>query len=371
MQVQAIVNLVATAVEGLSANQITVTDETGRMHHGPDAATSLDAINDRQMRAKFELEHAMERDLEDMLTNLVGVGLAFAEVTVDLDHDMSTVTTEDHLPVTSEDGQQLFRDRTVRSEYFRDQPAEEGGELYIELPDDIDTDGDGLVDETVRYYLDDRDERYLYNTVVATTDNAPGEITRLSVAVGVDDEQVDAALLGDLENLVGAAVGFDQERGDTLAVTAIPINADIKAALTAEAEAQAEAEALTATGGMDLVALIRTVGTVLVALLVVILALRSLARGPKREVVESIDLDELERGEAAAELEAGDDEEENEDEAVPALTGGDVPEDEEGVDPPEVRLESLIANQTDEVAGMLRSWLSDAEGEHEAEVVAR
>ena len=39
------------------------------------------------------------------------------------------------------------------------------------------------------------------------------------------------------------------------------------------------------------------------------------------------------------------------------LTAGD--EDEEGVEPPEERLQHLIANQTEDVAGVLRSWLNE------------
>ncbi|MEL6983505.1 MAG: hypothetical protein AAFO29_13850 [Actinomycetota bacterium] len=96
--------------------------------------------------------------------------------------------------------------------------------------------------------------------------------------------------------------------------------------------------------------MVRTAGTVVVALLVVLLALRYLARNPRRRVIESVELNELEAGvAAAAALEAG------------SADDADDDEEEEVGEPPEIRLQHLIANQTDDVAGVLRSWLNETE----------
>ncbi len=343
MQVQAIVNLVASAVEGLDTMEVTLVDQTGNvLWAGGEGSAALDLEGDARFRARAQFERALETDLENLLTNIVGPGLATVEVTAELDFDAVTTTTEDYQPIEGTDGQMMVNE-TTRQEFYRDDAAatEEGGELEIELPDDIIIDDGGeAVDEGVKYVLDERDANYAVNRVVTTSQNAPGAVTALSVAVLLDENEVDAARLADIETLVGAAVGLNQERGDTLAVTLLPINESVRTAIE-DAAAEPELEA----GGLDLVALIRTVGAVLIALVVLLLAIRNLARNPRRRVIESVELTELEAGAAAA-LEAGTVEEE---------------EIDDGTDPPEVRLQHLIANQTDDVAGVLRSWLNEAE----------
>ena len=350
MQVQAVVNLVASSVEGLVVDQVSLVDQTGNvLWAAGEGSAALDLGGDARARTRMDFERSLENDLETLLTNIVGPGLAIVEVAAELDFDASTTTTEEHRPIEAADGTQMMLDETTRQEFYRDDLAatEEGGELEIELPDDIIIDDGGeAVDEGVKFVLDERDANYAVDRVVTTSQNAPGAITALSVAVLLDEAEVDAARVGDIETLVGAAVGLNEERGDTLAVTLLPINEGVKTAIT-EAGAEIEAEG----GGLDLVALIRTVGTVLVALVVVLLALRNLSRNPRRRVIESVELNELEAGVTAA-LEAGetaDDEQDDEE-----------PEEEQG-DPPEIRLQHLIANQTDDVAGVLRTWLNEAE----------
>jgi flagellar M-ring protein FliF len=344
MQVQAVVNLVASSVEGLATDQVSVVDEAGRVLAAPGGATAmLDLQGDARFRARLDYEAMLENDLETLLATIVGPGLAVVSVSTELDFDAVTTTTEEHKPLESADGGQLLLNRTTRNELYRDDAAatEEGGELAIELPDDITVDGGAEgVDQGVKYVLDERDEIYAVDKVITTSQNSPGAVTSLSVAVLLDENGVDADRVADIESLVGAAVGLNTERGDTLAVTLMPINESVKASIE---EAAAAAELTETGGGLDLVGLIRTVGTIVVALLVVLLGIRFLARTPRRRVIDSIDLNELDAGGALA--------------LGPGSSESQLDEGE----PPEIKLQSLIANQTDDVAGVLRAWLNEAD----------
>lgn len=352
MQVQAIVNLAASAVEGLTVDQVSLADETGRVLAAPGGdAGMLDLEGHARFRARIEYERSLENDLEALLANVVGPGLATVEVTAQLDFDSSSTTTEEFRPIEAADGSQMLVTEATKNELYRDElPAlEEGGELEIELPEDIDLDADGQLDEGLaEYVLNERDAVYAVDRVVTTSQNAPGAVSSLSVAVLLDETAVDAARVGDIETLVGAAVGLNEQRGDTLAVTLLPIDESVRNALE-----EAAVEPVVEAGGLDLVALIRTVGTVLVALIVVLLALRNLGRTPRRRVIESVELNELEAAGAAAALEAGSTEV-AEDEVAEIELGEDY-------EPPEERLQHLIANQTEDVAGVLRSWLNETE----------
>lgn len=347
MQVQAITNLVASAVEGLSTGEVSLADETGRIYTAggsdPGGAMSLDLDGDARFRAKLNYERSLELDLETLLANVVGPGLAIVEVAAELDFDGTTTTTEENRPIQTDDGTQMLIDETTSREFIRDdEPAAvEGGELEIELPDDIIIDDGANIDEGVQYVRDDRDANYAVDRVVTTTQSAPGEVASLSVAVLLDETEFDAARVGEIENLVGAAVGLNENRGDALAVTLLPFNETVKETL-AEAGAETEVEG----GGLDLVALLRTIGTVIIALVVLLLAIRNLSRNPRRRVIESVELNELEAGVQAA-LEAG------------TVEGATDDEEEDEAEPPELRLQHLIANQTEDVAGVLRSWLNE------------
>ncbi len=341
MQVQAVVNLVASSVEGLTSDQVTLIDETGRVLAAPGGeSTMLDLDNDHRLRTRMQFEETLENDLTTLLANVVGPGLAMVQVSADLDFNSVTTKTEELRPLQSEAGDQLRLTEVSNEQFYREEGAatEEGGELEVELPEDIDIDADGAVDEGVKVVIDEQEMAYAFDEVTTMTETSPGTIASLSVAVMLDEEAVDPTRLDEIETLVGAAVGLNEERGDTLAVALLPMAEAVKTAIE-EAANPPEIEA----GGLDLVALVRTIGTVIIALVVLLFALRYLARGPRRRVVDAVAAPALVAEGELAELEAVNPHEE---------------EDAE-LGPPEERLQQLIANQTEDVAGVLRTWLTE------------
>lgn len=341
-QVTAIVNLVSSGVEGLTVENVSVTDSSGRVLHSPGDDPSLGLEGDSQLRMTAQWELALENDIEAMLSKAVGPGRADAKVQVDLDFSQSNTVATTYTEVLTEDGEQVALNEDSRHEVFGgDGAAQEVGVLETEVSE-IDDEGSTLDTAADNYLLDTKNHDFAVNEVISETRQAPGQIRSLSVAVLLDEAAADAEVLAELESLVAGIAGINTERGDLLTVKVVPFNEQVSAAIDEEIAAVPEA------AGLDIAGLIRMVATALIGLVVLLKGLKSLKAGARREVVDSVDLRSLGEGDVAA-LEAGEAEELELDEdgepiALPAA---------------EESLSELIANQPDEVAGLLRSWLKD------------
>ncbi len=345
-QVQAVVNLVASSVEGLASTEVTVTDGSGRLLAGGDVEGLAGMESDNQLRMTASFEGDLERELSALLNAVVGDGRSVVTVSADLDFD-AVVTTQEQFsePVTA-DGVTLPRAETTRLEQYDNGADAEEGDL------DIETEIlEGPADEgTARtnYQLDERDVSYALNSIVTSTEKAPGTIRSLSVAVVIDEEVVDAERVAEIETMVSAAVGADEARGDLVAVTLLPF--DVSLEEQEELAEAAEAEALAAAAGSP-IPLIRTIGSVVIALVVLVFGLMMLRKTSRRKVIDSIDLAELANDERPA-LGGDADGEDGDETAVLSAAELESTEDD---------LFELIANQPDDIAAVLRQWLTQPE----------
>ncbi len=357
-QVDAIVNLVASSIEGLTPDQVSVADDSGRvLAAAGDGSGVMGLESDNQLRAKRQYESTLETDLENLLAAVVGPGLAQVEVTAELDFDSVVTTTEQYQPTESAAGDQLLVSETSRSELYRDEVdlGPDEGTLEIEVPEapaeegaegeeGADGDAAATTEDGVRYSLDERDTRYALDRVVTNSETAMGKVAALSVAVLLDETAIDPARVAEIEQLVQAAAGIDTGRGDLLAVTLMPLNEQFRQNVEATVGTAVPAEAASG-GGLDLVGLIRTVLTGLVALVVVLLGIRMASRGPSRELEEAIR------------------EVESRPVALQAAAEGGADDDDDDIDldaaPTEERLQALLENQSDDMADVLRTWLTE------------
>ncbi len=90
-KVAAITHLVAGAVEGLTADRVTVLDSTGRLLSSGDSNSSM-AAGQRVFDQKLQIERTYEKRIVDMLTPIVGVGKAVARVTANIDFTRTETT---------------------------------------------------------------------------------------------------------------------------------------------------------------------------------------------------------------------------------------------------------------------------------------
>ena len=336
VQVQSIVNLVAGSVQGLQPEQVTVTDAAGNLLHQPGEDGMSAAAGDMRQHQTSSFETRLAADVETMLTQIVGPGAASVTVTADLNFDRIQQTTETFGDPEGGPATGIPLETTNTTEDFEGIGAPNIGVLG--------PDGAALVGgegETTTYTLTDGSTRFAVDRQVSDILSAPGSINRLSVAV-VMDASVEGSDAAEIQGLVEAAVGFDAARGDIVQVSALPF--DTTADEEAAAAAQAAAAAASRGQMMDLV---KTVGSVLIVMIVLFLAWRSAKKSLPERQVETIPLD-------LDEVTGGDDDEDDEDdldldEALLAIESGPTINDE---------VATLIDGQGEDMAGLLRGWMA-------------
>jgi flagellar M-ring protein FliF len=300
-QVRAIRNLVASATPGLSANRVTILDETGRLLAAPSSEGGIDAdgVDARQVSA----EERIRSTVTNIVEGIVGQGNARVQVTAEMDFNRVSETSERYDP----EGR-VVRSTSTTEETSSDSSGGGGATTAgANVPDTTaggasggsSANGNSSSQETVNYEI---------SHTTRTEVSEGGRIRRLSVAVAVDGVMTpgegDAAPtyaprsaeeMTRLTALVRSAVGFNQERGDVVEV----VNTQFARAI---APGAAEAPGMLAfMGDLDVMRIIEIVAALIASLAFVFFVLRPLIGG-------------LMRGGAAATAGAGG--------GVPALPGG-------------------------------------------------
>jgi len=231
-QAKGIQFLVASAVEGLNATNVSIIDETGTMIAGGTDGTSIGAssLDERQR----DYETRLRRQVADIVASVVGANRARIQVAAELDFNRITRNSETFDP----EGQVVRSTQTVEessSAVERDNQA--GVTVGNDLPDAIGQGGgaddatsnesNARVEETVNYEI---------SRTTTTEIVEAGRVKRLSVAVLVDGVYETAAdgtrtyaartpeELEMIGRLVRSAIGFDETRGDSVEVVNLPIN---------------------------------------------------------------------------------------------------------------------------------------------------
>jgi len=226
-QATAVVNLVAASVPDLKPEDVTLVDQFGSL-----LSAAGQQLADAQATSQFKytrrLEETYKSRIEDLLTPLLGTGRIRAEVVADIDFTYVEETRESFDPnrtvVRSERLDEDLRTGNAGSASgvpgaLSNQPPEAGG-----VPPEPESTTDEVVAQntsrsSVRNYEVDR--------TISHTRPQSNSIRRLSVAVLVDEspigEATEGTRLSDAElarytAIVKEAVGFNEERGDTVVV---------------------------------------------------------------------------------------------------------------------------------------------------------
>lgn len=227
-QIQAIVNLVGSAVPGLSEDNITVVDTAGRLLYRKqgDEESMLSAS---QLEYQLKLERMLSSKLESMFEEIVGVGKVVARVSAELEFNQVDTTQELFDPegqvVRSE---QLLNDEILKSgQNQAGVPGVKGNLATFTEEDDLGAGGDSSQRHNVT-------RNYEVSKTVTRVKEAVGAVKRLSVAIMVDgayEKEIDkdgnstikyiprdADELKRFQAMAQNAVGLDPERGDQLEV---------------------------------------------------------------------------------------------------------------------------------------------------------
>jgi flagellar M-ring protein FliF len=336
--VQGIAHLVASSVDGLTSDKVSVLDDTGRLLSTPAETGPLAALNNRQLALQREVEAHLEGKAESLLAQIVGGGNSRVQVAATINFDRLDRTMQTVDP----DRQVLATEQ--RAEIV---PGPEGGA--------------GSTNTSATYEN---------SRLLETYSAALGTVRRISVAVLVNERQVlgaDGAVtfqprtadeLSRIEALVRSAVGVDEQRGDLVSVVSVPFDGSGIAVVD---EAPTDIWGLVYTFHRPFISLV----ALLLAFLIALKVIRSLQPQPAAEPVPALGAGE--GGTAAGALGDGG---EAESEAAPALAGVGartipLPKSE-----PTIQLPSMTSPLRDQVAAsveerpevaarLVRAWMKD------------
>jgi flagellar M-ring protein FliF len=225
-QVRAIRHLVATAVNGLRPERVSVVDETGRLL-ADGAEQDNGAIGADERKATYE--RRLREQVETIVSSVVGPGRARVQLTAEFDVNRITQTSDKFDP----DGR-VLRSSQTREEQSSSNDGSKDSQVSVsaELP------GTGQKSGQTSDSGGSRDSNrkteeivnYEISRITKTEVTEAGRVNRISAAVLVDGiyskndkgdvvyqprskEEIDR-----IAALVRSAIGFDQKRGDQVEV---------------------------------------------------------------------------------------------------------------------------------------------------------
>lgn len=230
----AIVSLVASSIEGLDPAGISVMDTSGRLlvaagHNRAEGTGDAGAFQAQlEAKRKFETESAVR--ITSLIEPVVGDNRVRADVAADIDFSQIEQSEEKYDPKSRVvRSQQTSQEVRSAPQPGANQPvgARSNNPATPVAPAAAATTtaagaGDQRNSSTVNYEID---------KIVKKTVGAGGKLNRMTVSVVVDHKTVDgvevartADELRQIQDLVGAAVGIDPNRGDSVVVQTMPFS---------------------------------------------------------------------------------------------------------------------------------------------------
>lgn len=219
-QVRAIRHLVASAVNGLKPERVSIVDETGRLLADGAEQDGIGSLSGDERRTAYE--RRLREQVQSIVSSIVGSGHARVQLTADFDFNRITQTQDKYDP----------EGRVVRSSQTREETSASGdqqGQVSVgnELPGGSGKEQPGSRDQNKK---SEEIVNYEISRTTKTEVIEGGRIKRVSVAVLVDGnysrndkgelvyqdrskEEIDR-----IAALVRSAIGFDQKRGDQVEV---------------------------------------------------------------------------------------------------------------------------------------------------------
>ncbi|WP_116654788.1 flagellar basal-body MS-ring/collar protein FliF [Pelagibacterium sediminicola] len=280
-EIRAIQHLVASAIEGLVPNAVSIVDSSGTLLASGTGSDEMSVTAQAIEERTLGVENRLRTRLEELLSSIVGAGRARVQVSAELDLDRQTRTSEVFDPES-----QVVRSAQTRETGDQSQGPGNLGEVTVanELPgaSEQGTEGAGgtshtssTLEETFNYEI---------SRTTETTVTEAGAVKRLSVAVVVDgiytyDAAGNAdyaprsqAELDQINALVRSAMGFDAERGDQVEVV------NMQFAQRPDVTAGTEAPGLFDFTREDLMRFVEMAVTLLIGLALVLFVMRPLVR---------------------------------------------------------------------------------------------
>ena len=211
-QINGIAHLIASSVEGLEPENVTIVDTRGRVlsnNNNPDDLLTLSAT---QLDFRKKVEEYLTQKAQSMLDRVFGPGNTIVRVSAELDFTQVHKTIEEYDPDNT----------VVRSEEINEQVTPTGNQA------------NGQNGSAVAAKSTNTITNYEINRTVQQVVESVGNVQRLTIAVLVNNKQEkvegedgeetvqsvprDPQELTVVEDIVKRAVGFKEERGDEISV---------------------------------------------------------------------------------------------------------------------------------------------------------
>jgi len=248
-EVDAVVDIVASSVQNLSPNRVTVTDQNGRLlNSGSQNSISARSRNELDMEQKREQEY-MEK-IDNILIPVVGLGNYTAQVDVTMDFTNVEETARRYnsdLPALR--SEMKVEDSTIGGLLggipgaLTNQPP-----LESSIPEDATGEGQERAMPSRKH--SELTKNYELDEAISHTKQQTGVIRRISVSVALDyvdvtpvnpavggtedasgeqtivpiKEPRNVTEIASIRRLLQGSIGFDLQRGDVLEVITIPFN---------------------------------------------------------------------------------------------------------------------------------------------------
>jgi len=233
-KVAGIVHIVASAVEGLEPNGVTVVDTNGRvLFKGPNQADQAALFSSNKLDYQRQVEGRIAGRVQSMLEGIVGKDKAIVRVSSAIDFDQVDFSEEKYDPDSS----------VIRSRQRKSESSEKGGANTSASLTELDQGAAPIEGDNGAKARSQKQEEvinYEMNRVTRRVTKPSGTIKRLSVAAVVDGTYEVATAedgaktkkyvprsaeeLKKFEEIVKRAMGFDEDRGDQVYVSTLPLS---------------------------------------------------------------------------------------------------------------------------------------------------
>jgi len=333
-QVQAIVHLVGSSVPNLPAGSVTVADSNGNLLAGPGVAQGEGGSNSQT----DAYDQGIQAKVEAYLAAALGQSNADVQVNATLSYDQVSTTTQSIIPGPNGQPSSFCTQTSQSNQSYTGTSTPVGGipgTVTTTIP--LGTTGNG------NYVNTQNTQTCETNQQTKTVQQAPGTVVHQSVAVLVNSKAIPKGLdPNTLQSGVAAAAGIDAARGDQLAFSLMPFDT-----AAAQQAAKAAAAGATAAQKQAMTSLIRTAVVFLVIAIVLFLLWRSARKARRSQPTQMLGPSDL----AALTRSLADDPT-----SQLAAVAPDALSSREAID-----ANRFIDSQPDDVATMLRSWLSDSQ----------
>jgi len=229
-QCRGILKLVASSVEGMKTENVTLTDTTGNLLY-----TGEQELSGGGVEAEDQLSRQLQRAAQQVLDNVVGPGRGVANVRVEFQKDLRKV--EKTVVETNKDGKGFERNHKTTSEDYLGTAKTAGQPQEVAISNvtlppgaatgttagNATTIKEGAEGNKPKYRQTQEQVEYEYGHRTETVQEDPQRIRRVTASVVIDGNvKLDKAAQEALQKAVSMAVGIDADRGDECSVQVLP-----------------------------------------------------------------------------------------------------------------------------------------------------